>query len=257
MSGQDWSEECASPLGTNCTVTDTSENSHSSGPPLRYTPLSPLSRHASLLCLPLYTGPGAIVLANPSMTSGPTMVITEEPEPQRANSHSLEESRKHELEVTRSWQRVGRQQQWLQGKGRSQPGQRTRDDVEKLPAGGSGSDCRGFPLPRGGRRTDAPSHVGPRDHPSDLLCPPPHDIFKSQCGLVPAGPHRALGDGLGAVRIFQTLEDKCTFSLHLLKASLLRVQDIPLGPDFGSLSTLQGTLVMMHLLYHWLVPPVG
>ena len=35
-----WSEECASPLGTNCTVTDTSENSHSSGPPSRYTPLS-------------------------------------------------------------------------------------------------------------------------------------------------------------------------------------------------------------------------
>lgn len=134
-------------------------------------------------------------MANPSMTSGPTMVITEEPEPQRANSHSLEESRKHELKVTQSWQIVGRQQQWLQGKGRSQPGQSTRDDVEKLPAGSSGSDCRGFPLPRGGRRTDAPSHVGPRDHPSDLLCPPPHDIFKSQCGLVPAGPHRALGDG--------------------------------------------------------------
>ena len=40
-----------------------------------------LSRHASPLCLPLYTGPGAKVLANPSMTSGPTMVITEEPEP--------------------------------------------------------------------------------------------------------------------------------------------------------------------------------
>ncbi|XP_055280261.1 ubiquitin thioesterase ZRANB1 [Moschus berezovskii] len=50
--------------------------------------------------------------------------------------------------------------------------------------------------------------------------------------------------------MFQTLEDTCTFSLHLLKAALLRVQDTPLGPDFGSLSTLQGTLVVMRLLCH-------
>lgn len=105
------------------------KHSHGSGPPLQYTSLS---RHASLLCLPLYTGPGVIVLANPSMTSGPAMVITEKLEPQRANSHSLEESRKHEFKVIQSWQRVGGQQQWLQGKGRSQPGQRMEDDGEKL-----------------------------------------------------------------------------------------------------------------------------
>ena len=62
---------------------------------------------------------------------------------------------------------------------------------------------------------------------------------------------------VGAVRIFQTLEDTCPFSLHLLKAALLRVQDTPLGPDFGSLSTLPGTLVKMRLLYDWLVCPAG
>ena len=62
---------------------------------------------------------------------------------------------------------------------------------------------------------------------------------------------------VGAVRIVHTLEDTCTFSLHRLKAARLRVQDTPLGPDFGSLSTLPGTLVKMRLFYHWLVPPAG
>ena len=41
-----------------------------------YGSVTSLSGHARLLRLPLYTGPGAIVLANPSVTSGPAMVIT-------------------------------------------------------------------------------------------------------------------------------------------------------------------------------------
>lgn len=80
------------------------------------------------------------------------------------------------------------------GKGRRQPGQRlSDDDVKRLLAGSSESYCRGFPLPRGGPRTDAARHMGPRDSPSDLLGPPPPDsgchlpvtVWPSSCGTAP------------------------------------------------------------------------